>query len=426
MSHAIEPRPAAGRHVGIGRAVITGLLTVAATTAGASAPAAATSATASAATSTATSTATPAAASASEPSGTPYLPKPTGEHAVGTTALYLKDTSRPDPWVPEMKVRELMVSLWYPAKSPGRHRAQYMTPKESQLLLEDGGITGVPLDVLSRTRTNAFTDAKPAGKKHGLPLIVLSPGHSKPRSELTSLAEDLASRGYVVAAIDHTYENVATTFPDGRVTTCVTCKIKKEPAWWEQLVNSRAADVSFVLDQLTGSHPKWKGARLINRSRIAMAGHSIGGASSIAAMLRDSRIRAGIDIDGSTYASIPASGLSRPFLFLGKSSSYTPGSGRPEVAGWERDWKLMTGWKRWLLVTGAAHTSFTDLSVLGDQFGIDLGADIPGLRSMEITRRYVAAFFDLHLRKKRQPLLDKPSARYPEVEHCSVEEKICR
>ncbi|MFC0863675.1 alpha/beta hydrolase family protein [Sphaerimonospora cavernae] len=411
MSHAIEPRHAARRHDRGGLAAVTGLLAVVATAVCVSAPA-------SAAPAAVTPTATP--------SGTPYLPKPTGTHPVGTTALYLKDASRPDPWVPEMKARELMVSLWYPAKSPGRHRARYMTPKESELLLKDGGITGVPLDLLSRTRTNAFTDAQPAGRRYGLPLVVLSPGHSKPRSELTSLAEDLASRGYVVAAIDHTYENVATTFPDGRVTTCVTCKIKKDPAWWEKLVSSRAADVSFVLDQLTGSHPKWKGARLINRSRIAMAGHSVGGASAIPTMIEDSRVRAGIDIDGMTYAPIPDSGLSRPFLFLGKPSSNTPGSGESQAESWERDWKLMTGWKRWLLVTGAAHTSFTDLGVLADQFGIDLGADIPGARSMEITRRYVAAFFDLHLRHRRQPLLSKPSARYPEVKHCSVATKTCR
>ncbi|MGN9836724.1 alpha/beta hydrolase family protein [Nonomuraea sp. H19] len=365
----------------------------------------------------------PAAASSASPA-TPYLPKPTGSQPVGTTSLYLKDTSRPDPWVPTVKARELMVSLWYPAKSPGRHRAQYMTPKESELLLKDGEITGVPLDVLSKTRTNAFTDAKPAGRKHGLPLLVLSPGHSKPRSELTALADDLASRGYVVAAIDHTYENVATTFPDGRVTTCVTCEIKKSPDWWVKLANSRAADVSFVLDQLTGSHPKWKDARLIDPSRIAMAGHSAGGASAIAAMLKDSRIRAGIDMDGTTEVPIPGNGLARPFLFLGKPSTYTPGTG-DTAATWERDWKQLKGWKRWLLVTGAEHTSFTDLGVLADQLGIDDGADIPGTRAMEITRRYVAGFFDLHLRKKPQPLLDKASARYPEVKFCTPETKTC-
>ncbi|WP_246113387.1 alpha/beta hydrolase family protein [Streptomyces montanus] len=187
-----------------------------------------------------------------------------------------------------------------------------MTPTESELLLEDGGITGVPLDVLSTTRTNAVGDAEPVGRRHGLPLVVLSPGFTKPRATLSALAEDLASRGYVVAGIDHTYENVATTFPDGRVATCAACEVDHDQAFWTELVTGRAADVSFVLNELTERHPKWKGARLIDPHRIAMAGHSVGGASTITAMLADSRIRAGIDIDGTTQVPIPDSGLSRP------------------------------------------------------------------------------------------------------------------
>jgi hypothetical protein len=46
---------------------------------------------------------------------TPYLPEPTGPCPVGTTSLYLKDVSRPDPWAAGVNARELMVSLWYPA-----------------------------------------------------------------------------------------------------------------------------------------------------------------------------------------------------------------------------------------------------------------------------------------------------------------------
>jgi predicted dienelactone hydrolase len=363
-------------------------------------------------------------ASAARAAADPYLPKPTGSQLVGTTSLYLKDTSRPDPWVPGVKARELMVSLWYPAKAPGRHRAQYMTPKESELLLKDGNITSVPADTLSKVRTNAFTDARPAGGAHSLPLIVLSPGHSKPRSELTALAEELASRGYVVAAIDHTYENVAQTFPDGRVTTCVTCEMKKGPTVWEKLEKGRAADVSFVLDELTGAHPRWKHARLIDASRIAMSGQSVGGASTLAAMAADPRLRAGIDVDGTVETALPEAGLSRPFLLLGKPATYTPG--QPGTgANWEGVWEGLRGWKRWLLVTGAAHTSFTDLGVLVDQLGIEDGADISGARAMTITRTYVAAFFDQHLRKKPQPLLDKPSASYPEVKFCAPEKKAC-
>jgi dienelactone hydrolase len=348
---------------------------------------------------------------------TPYLPEPTGPCPVGTTSFCLKDTSRPDPWAPGVGARELMVSLWYPATPSDGRRARYMTPTESELLLANGSITGVPQDALSTTRTNAVSDAAPAGRQRSLPLVVLSPGFTKPRSTLTSLAEDLASHGYVVTGIDHTYESAATSFPDGRVTTCLA-RAAPRRGRWEKVVAGRAADVSFVLNELTGAHPAWQGAGLIDPSRIAMAGHSVGGAAAIAAMLADSRIRAGIDMDGTTHARIPDDGLSRPFLFLGKQANYTPGSGGA-VTTWERDWALLTGWKRWLLVAGAIHASFTDLGLLADQTGLNIGAGLPGARSLDITRAYVRAFFDQHLRGKPQALLDGPSPRFAEVVFCS-------
>ena len=338
-----------------------------------------------------------------------HLLRPTGANAVGTTSLYLKDTSRPDPWVPG-KNRELMVTVWYPTRSTGGTQAQYMTPEESKLNLEHSELAaGLPLDILSTVRTNAYVDAKPAGRAHSLPLIVLSPGYTQPRSLLSSLAEDLASHGYVVAAIDHTYETYAVTFPDGRIATCVTCDLDGDDAFFTKLHQGRAADVSFVLDQLTGPTPKWPGSALIDATRIGMSGHSAGGASAIVAMLKDARIDAGVDMDGATY--IPAKGLSRPFMFLGRSD-HTPGG---QETSWDRDWNLMTGWKRWLVVAGTQHASFTDAAVVADQLGLDFGATTTGTRSMQITRRYNLAMFDLHLRHQPQPLLRGPSTRYPEV-----------
>lgn len=360
------------------------------------------------------------------------LPQPTGPFPVGTTSLWLKDTSRSDPWAAGVSARELMVSLWYPAVPSNGAPAQYMTPAESRLQLMSRGITGVPLDALSATRTNGVSDATPAGHQRSLPLVVLSPGFTNPRSALTALAEDLASHGYVAAGIDHTYESFATAFPDGRVTTGLA-REARQPDKWEKVVAGRAADVSFVLGELTGAHPVWPGAALIDPSRMAMVGHSIGGAAAISAMLADSRIRAGIDLDGSTVAEIPDAGLSRPFLFLGKQSSYAPGMQSSDIPGkpgpvstWERDWRLLTGWKRWLVVAGAVHASFTDLGLLADQAGIDIGAGISGARSLDITRAYVLAFFDQHLRSKHQPLLDHPSPQYPEVTFCSPDEAESR
>jgi dienelactone hydrolase len=367
------------------------------------------------------------------PGPTPCLPEPTGPCPVGTASLHLTDTSRADPWAAEVTARELMISLWYPAVSSDGPRAQYMTPAESELQLTSRGITGPRPDVLSTTRTNAAVGAAPEGNPRGHPLAVLSPGFTNSRSALTALAEDLASHGYVVAGIDHTYESYGTAFPDGRVTTCVARQARqRDSGFQEKVMGGRAADVSFVLGELTGAHPACPGAALIDPSRMAMAGHSLGGAATIAAMLADSRIQAGIDMDGSTAAEIPDEGLARPFLFLGKASNYTPGSGgdipartrewklrRSAVVTWERDWARMTGWKRWLVVAGAVHASFTDLALLAEQTGIDIEAGLSGARSLDITRAYVRAFFDQHLRGTPQALLDQPSPRYPEVTFCS-------
>ncbi|GAA3119217.1 alpha/beta hydrolase [Planomonospora alba] len=351
----------------------------------------------------------PAAASAT-PTGPAVLPAPTGAHPVGTTALYLKDASRADPWNPDAGARELKVTLWYPTGRRDGRRAPYMTPKESELLLKGSRITGVPYDTLSRTRTNAVEDADPEGR--GLPLVVLSPGFTKPVSTLTSLAEDLASRGYVVAGIDHPYESHATTLPGGRVAECLACDSDTDPGFGTGVVQGRAADVSFVLDRLAA---EWDGSEVIDRSRIAMAGQSIGGAAALAAMVEDSRVRAGIDMDGTTYARIPEGGLSRPFMFMG-TPQHVPG-GRD--TSWDRDWKLLTGWKRWLVLSGAGHQSFTDLPLLAGALGIrPAPGALPAERSAELTRAYVAAFLDQHLKSRRGSLLEGPSPRSPEVGFC--------
>ncbi|WP_399218506.1 hypothetical protein [Streptomyces sp. SAJ15] len=78
---------------------------------------------------------------------------------------------------------------------------------------------GTPAEVedLAGVRTNATLGAEPARKAR--PLVVLSPGFGMSRLTLTALGEDLASRGYAVAAVDHTYE-APVEFPGGRIETC--------------------------------------------------------------------------------------------------------------------------------------------------------------------------------------------------------------
>ncbi|WP_066947017.1 alpha/beta hydrolase family protein [Microtetraspora fusca] len=342
------------------------------------------------------------------------LPEPTGPHPVGTTTLHLVDGSRPDPWVPSAKERELMVTMWYPARAAGGRRAPYMTREEATLVLKGLGTPARPEDAarLSRTRTNSFLDVPPAGRRRGLPLVVLSPGFSVPRSSLTSLAEDLASKGYAVAGIDHVNEAFGTSLPGGRTATCAACDHEDDDDFGDKTTRGRAADVSFVLDRLLGPRPAWDGADLIDPSRIAMAGHSIGGNSASWTMLTDPRVRAGVNMDGTFHVPIPDTGLGRPFLMFGAGRFHEPGG---IDFSWDRDWRRMTGWKRWITVRGMEHVSLCDYPLFAPALGLKLDATLSGPRTVKIFRAYVGAFMDLHLRSRPQPLLDGPSRHYPEV-----------
>jgi hypothetical protein len=147
-----------------------------------------------------------------------------------------------------------------------------------------------------------------------------------------------------------------------------------------------------------------------------MAGHSLGGHAASTTMATDLRVDAGVNMDGTFFAPIPAGGLrGRPFLMLGIEAHHSPGSAEDET--WNRDWqRLEDSWRRWLTVAGAGHLGFSDISVLAEQFGItDPDAPLSGSRHGEIMRDYVAAYFDLHLRGIPQPLLEGPTPANPEV-----------
>jgi predicted dienelactone hydrolase len=326
------------------------------------------------------------------------LPAPTGPHPVGVTQLHLVDEDRTDPWVPTGP-RELMVSVWYPAAAARGDRVPYASAEESRLLLSLYGITDVPPDSLTRVRTHAFAGAPRLPGR--FPLVVLSPGLAFPRWTLTTVAEDLASRGYVVVGVDHTYEGAAVTFPDGHVAPCVVCGPGTSGA---AIVASRVLDLRFVLDRVLA---RYRG--MIDPHRVAAGGHSIGGAAAGATMLADPRVDAGFNLDGSFQPALNQD-LPRPFLMV-SGEDRSPGN-RPD---WDQTWTHLTGWRRWLYLPDMHHASFSDVAFLAASVGLP-SQPIPGTRAVEIMRTYVAAFADLHLRHRPQPLLDGPSPQFPEVQ----------
>jgi hypothetical protein len=84
---------------------------------------------------------------------------------------------------------------------------------------------------------------------------------------------------------------------------------------------------------------------------------------------------------------------------------------------WASFWSASTGWKRDLYLPAAEHFSFTDAQAMLPQLDGDHSATLGTIdpkRSLAVQRKYLAAFFDLHLRGRPTTVFDRPAA--PEVQ----------
>ena len=383
------------------RISITAVLALAASvaTTGAAVAATATPLPASARTAAASATTTAAAYQGS-------LPAPTGRFAVGEDVIHLTDQDRPDPWVPSAGPRQLTVSVFYPAVAGTGNQAPYMTLGEAAGFLQYivPPNTGITTQEISDITTHAYTGARAV---HGeYPLVVLSPGFGNPRMTLTSLATELVSHGYVVALVGHTYEDSGETLANGQTPSCAICHDSPNAPSPDAITASRAKDVSFVIDRLTHGTCAWRLSELIDKHSIGMAGHSIGGAATVDTMIADSRVRAGVNLDG-TFHPVPEAGqITRPYLMMSHGLEDTT---------WTQTYANLGGYKRWLYVSGSQHGTFTDLPLLAQEAGIPEPPGIDPLRGIVITREYVTAFFDQTLKGIHQPLLDGPTPGNPDV-----------
>lgn len=171
-----------------------------------------------------------------------------GPHAVGVRTLDLVDSDRLDVLAGNgaTQDRPLTVELWYPATGVD---AAAETSYENVVLRN--GVTRITL-----TGT-ATRDAAPETANGPYPLIVVSHGFPGNRFLLSHLSESLASKGYVVAAVDHfesTYDN--------------------QLGFASTLAN-RAPDQLFVLDAMSRLDGDMAG--MVDADSSAIIGYSMGG-----------------------------------------------------------------------------------------------------------------------------------------------------
>lgn len=288
----------------------------------------------------------------------PVFPTPSGNFAVGTRVLQWTDPDRPETFTADPRDhRTVVAQLWYPANAPAdAPRAQYLGRTVSEALAGGVGLPGFLFDGVPRARTHAIPDAPVAVEGGRFPVVLFSPGSSGVRTQNTAWAEEIASHGYVVVALDHPYDSAAAVLADGRTITSATSSTgdrDSDDRLADDWTSIRAADLSFALTRL-GADPLT--ARL-DTSRVTVTGHSMGGAAALLAARRDHRFTAVINLDG--YPRGPLSPLlDQPTLAL--TQAVTPATDPRYLPRLTEVLTRGTATNYRLTIPGAAHLTFTD------------------------------------------------------------------
>lgn len=349
------------------------------------------------------------------------LPKPGGQHPVGVRSFELDDRSRLGVWrAKDDEPRRLLMRVWYPAQSvAGLKRRPYFDPIETTHTARSmGEMFRFPpfLTYLRHVRTNSYEGAPLLEGAANLPAVIYSHGYTTFLSQNTALMEELASHGYAVYSVQHTYDSSGTVFPNGDIAPIDPDLIKQAlesgPASGkvpeatlkgftskefddrlagqlqqasefldkkERILDSAViwiADRLFVHDQLQRRAVPAEIVEIVAASkldRVGEIGMSFGGSTTGAICIIDSRCAAGVNLDGGDFHFVPFNAdMPHPFLMFHSDIRGFYRSLGAEPSGFERSFNDFS-YERFqnagelhdvyrLQMRGAAHLGFSDFT----------------------------------------------------------------
>ncbi|MGW6375751.1 alpha/beta hydrolase family protein [Rhodococcus sp. NPDC055112] len=315
------------------------------------------------------------------------LPEPSGASEVGTMTFHVGAD-------PVAEREQTMAQLWYPAKTRAdQARAAWLEPEvatvQAPALAQLLGVDAASIPDLARIDSNSVAGADVAAGA-GVPVVVFSPGLGSTRTTSTAIAEQLASDGIAVLAVDHPGDSAAIRFPDGTIRTGTRAAQFEAAAsdtdrlrmLSDDATAGRARDLIGALDLLSGLNDGGTDpdglvlpaglAGALDTSRVIAMGHSLGGAAALQAAADDRRIVGAVDLDGTPWGPVANVGAAVPTLVV--TSADTDPATDPALS---RLLGLPGQDIAHVAVPTARHYSFTDLEWFAPQLG-DLGTEIVG------------------------------------------------
>ncbi len=366
------------------------------------------------------------------------LPRPTGPFAVGRTTYVWSDAAQAELMAPKAGTRrELFAWIWYPAAPRQSFQtaddylpAPWRTAVEHQMGVL---LTQFLTRDLSRVRTHSIRDGELSPQQRSYPVVLIRAGLAGLVTGYTSLAEDLASHGYVVVGFDAPYRSSVVVFPDGRGITRAPQNNADLVSGPEQeqlatrLVQGWSADMSFALDRLerlNASDPSGTFLGRLDMQRVGVFGHSLGGATTLQFCHDDVRCKAGIDVDGAPLGSVITAGVTQPFMFLMSDHRSDSDAETRQVMAHIRSIynRLPSDRRSEIMIRGANHYMFSDDGarlkshiVMGPLRTLGI-VGIDGPRQLAVTSYCVQSFFDAYLKRPGVSQLEISSPAYPEIQ----------
>ena len=347
---------------------------------------------------------------------TPYvipvfsLPMPKGDNFVGIETFHWVDSSRHEWFTTENAddLREIMVQSWYPSTNNQHKEVEpYMDSIKlrSKTIAAAGNLPSFLPSHLNLVKTNSYSNIPCKVQQGGLPVVIFSHGITGSRHLHQAFFEHLSSHGYIVIALDHSYDSNLTIFPDGRIAD-YRSEITGHPDSInirKSQIDTRTKDIVFILNQLTKVHQgKIKSSlnRRINLDNIAVGGHSYGGATAIHASKIDKRIKVCFVFDG-WINPVPRptiqSGLAKPFLSIGRPS-WEESDYSDNYTFLKELFSNSYGSSHNLIIKNTLHLDYTDIPMYSPiiKYVMDVG-DLPPVVTQDLIHNLAFTFLEVYL-----------------------------
>ncbi len=237
------------------------------------------------------------------------FPPLSGAYNVGKMDIVFRDTSRtevqakdnncnfPDAW------RSIPTIIYYPVEKSHSQgsRALYLPEKVIRTLPIGKDVQ----DAMVGTQQRAFANAPLAGSAGKYPVILFSPGGEISSMFYAAILEDLASNGYIVAALSHPYLSGSVYLPDQDCLIGmedVLMDPDKAVPYLNVAIPEAVKDLRYVVAALKEiNSSKGRFFNKLDFDKLFVMGHSAGGmTATMFCGNRGNDCKGGVNLDGGT------------------------------------------------------------------------------------------------------------------------------